>query len=436
MDSAATANACPLLVGVCIGSEYAFPETMMALMEKISREGRDLLPGKRAIVAEYVREVPFSMHSTVRYDVVLDRISHQRPFLGEWLKKVILDGAYVINNPHHFQSKKKSYGYAAGVRLGFDIPRTYLLPPKSSYVDWRNMEPAFDVVSTGSEVGYPMYMKPYDGGGWRNVTRIYEPPGLRESYAVSGGQVMTIQEEVNFDYFIRCICIGSSVLPLSYDPNAYHHERYPGERRVPDHILKECGRTARIITAFLGFEMNSVEILVQVSKETSEGGSGNPPRETEKIEKMYLIDFNNPVPDMSLVSLHRFFPTVVWEMTRRLLFVGITRRRFRHESGVDRYIDLARSAASHEEKMTGYERLAAEFWGRQEYLEFTDNHCRDDYVKLETGLFKGPEFEVIMKKEIYDTFHDHSDPDKYQRFIERYNGLLAMSEAGDAAFMR
>lgn len=436
MDSAANSNPCPLLVGVCIGSEYAFPEAMMALMEKISREGRSLLPGNRAIAAEYVREVPFSMHSTVRYDVVLDRISHQRPFLGEWLKKVILDGAYVINNPHHFQSKRKSYGYAAGVRLGLDIPRTYLLPPKSSYVDWRNMEPAFDVVSTGSEVGYPMYMKPYDGGGWRNVTRIYEPPGLRESYAVSGGQVMTIQEDVNFDYFIRCICIGSSVLPLSYDPNAYHHERYPKERRAPEHILKECSRIARIITAFLGFEMNSVEILVQVTREPGETGPDGQQTMNEKIDKAFLIDFNNPVPDMSLVSLHRFFPAVVWEMTRRLLFVGLSRRKFRHESGVDGYLDISRSEDSYEDKMKGYERIANDFWGRQEYLEFTHNHYIDEYVKLESSLFKGPEFEIILKKEVYDTFHDHSDPDKYQRFIERYNSLLATAEADDIAFIR
>jgi hypothetical protein len=417
----------PIVLGICSGTEYAFPEALNTLFDWLFRnspQSGDWCP----VVAEYVREAPFDASGISRYNIVLDRISHQRPFTAEWLKKLILDGSYVINNPHHFQSRRKSYGYAAASKLGFDVPVTVLLPPKSSYVDWRNMEPAFDIVETGGEVGYPMYMKPYNGGGWRNVTRVFEPAGLKEAYALSGGEIMNIQEAVNYDYFIRSICIGSSVLPLEYDPEAYHHERYVTRGKAPASVLEYCARVSRIISGFLGFEMNSVEILVQMSRDAGESDSG-------KISRAYLIDFNNPVPDMSLISLHRFFPSVVREMARRVTFLGATSRKYPFESRTFDYLEIAESSLSMDEKMNGYEAVADSYFGRAGYQEYSRSVFGDHYEELEGKMFEQPEFSVIMKKEIYDTFHDHSDPGKFDRFLDNYRNLLSTSREDDTRFM-
>lgn len=416
----------PIILGICSGTEYAFPEALNTLFDWLARNYDSAVSRWRPVSVDYVREAPYDATGISRYNILLDRISHQRPFIAEWLKKLILDGSYVINNPHHFQSRRKSYGYVAAAKLGFQVPATVLLPQKSSYVDWRSMEPAFDIVETGGRIGYPMYMKPYNGGGWRNVTRIFEPAGLKEAYALSGGEIMNIQEAVNYDYFIRSICIGGSVLPLEYDPEAYHHERYVNRGKAPQSVLEYCARISRIISAFLGFEMNSVEILVQMSRDESQ---------EEKISSAYLIDFNNPVPDMSLISLHRFFPSVVSEMARRVTFLGATGRPYPFESRTFEYLAIADSQAPMEEKILAYEKIADDFFGRAAYREYSESVFDARYQELERQMFSEPEFAVIMKKEIYDTFHDHSDPGKFERFLENYRDSLTTSWDKDTRFM-
>jgi hypothetical protein len=416
-------SSCDLTIGICTGAEYAFPESFMALIDWISQFITSR--GGPRIVTDYVHEKPFDSTIMSAYNVVIDRISHQRPFIAEWLKKVCLDGCYVINNPHHFQSRKKNFGYCSAAKLGLDVPKTFLLPPKTSTIDWRNMEPGFDIVATGSEVGYPMYMKPYDGGGWRNVSRVFEPAGLKDSYIVSGGMIMNIQEEINYDYFIRCICIGSSVLPVEYDPEAYHHERYAVKNRVPTEILEKCARLSRIISGFLGFEMNSVEILVQ----THQDNQGK-----EIMDKAYLIDFNNPVPDMSLVSLHKYFPSVISEMLKRALFAGLTSRKYPFHTNISEYLDVAAQNCGLNEKILKYNDLAGNFFGRNEFLEFSRAYFTPEFEKAINEMFEGPEFELIMKKEIYDTFHDQTDKLKYERFLKKYQDLNRKNKEKDSLF--
>lgn len=416
-------SSCDLNIGICTGAEYAFPESYMALVDWLSQFITSR--GGPRISADYVHEKPFNTTSISSYNVVIDRISHQRPFIAEWLKKICLDGCYVINNPHHFQSRKKNFGFCSASKLGFDVPKTYLLPPKTATIDWRNMEPSFDVAANGNEIGYPMYMKPYDGGGWRNVSRIFEPAGLKDAYIVSGGMIMNIQEEINYDYFIRCICIGSSILPLEYDPEAYHHERYLVKPRAPYNVMAKCARIARVISGFLGFEMNSVEILVQ----TTEDEHGD-----EIIDKAYLIDFNNPVPDMSLVSLHKYFPSIIREMLKKTLFVGLTSRKYPFHTNISAYLDTAAENITIDEKVEKYNILAGKFFGREDFINFCKIYFNSEFDSAIDEMFKGPEFELIMKKEIYDTFHDQTDKNKYERYLKKYQDLLKSSSEKETLF--
>ena len=60
----------------------------------------------------------------------------------------------------------------------------------------------FDLGALGEEMGYPLFMKPYDGGAWEGVTRIDDSEQLKAAYATSGKRVMHLQEAIDpFDVF-------------------------------------------------------------------------------------------------------------------------------------------------------------------------------------------------------------------------------------------
>ena len=113
------------------------------------------------------------------------------------------------------------------------IPETWMVPPKS-YEPTPDLEPTleryaklFDLGEVGAAVGYPMFMKPYDGGGWRGVSRIDDEAGLRKAYEESGKSVMHLQAAVDpFDRFVRCIGLGPQTHVVRYDPRRPLHDRY------------------------------------------------------------------------------------------------------------------------------------------------------------------------------------------------------------------
>ena len=73
---------------------------------------------------------------------------------------------------------EKHAAYCAMMRLGMKVPQTVLVPHKNppentrfEYTAAKYNQP-FDLGEIAANIGYPLFMKPYDGGQWVGVTRI------------------------------------------------------------------------------------------------------------------------------------------------------------------------------------------------------------------------------------------------------------------------
>ena len=165
-------------IGLSLGADICWPICYEALMKKLDlsiAHGKDTL----TFDVERVHIEPFDLRQPCKYDVVIDRLTHWYHTSREWIKKAILvDDLYVFNNPWSLQSMEKQTTYSAMIRLGFPVPDTWLLPPKE-YLESADLQPTlkryarlFDLKAIGDRIGYPLFMKPYDGGAWVGVTAI------------------------------------------------------------------------------------------------------------------------------------------------------------------------------------------------------------------------------------------------------------------------
>ena len=110
---------------------------------------------------------------------MIDRLAYWYYVPREWLKKVaLMDDVYLLNSPFTFQWMEKHAAYCAMMRLGLKVPETVLVPYKNpldnasyAYTAARYNQP-FDLDAIAEQIGYPLFMKPYDGGAWGGVSRI------------------------------------------------------------------------------------------------------------------------------------------------------------------------------------------------------------------------------------------------------------------------
>jgi glutathione synthase/RimK-type ligase-like ATP-grasp enzyme len=96
----------------------------MALIQRINQ-----VPGFQAELAK-IDATPENF--TKKYDVLVDRISHEVPFYRFHLKAAMLAGTYVINDPFWFSADDKFFGFSLATRIGVTVPRTVMLPPSSA----------------------------------------------------------------------------------------------------------------------------------------------------------------------------------------------------------------------------------------------------------------------------------------------------------------
>ena len=243
-----------LLIG---GTEEDWPSALEMLFRRF--DPIITLPGGEPLRVdiERVRVHPFDLRAGTAYDLVIDRLSHWQLNPREWLKKAaLLNQVYLLNNPFTFQSMEKHSAYVAMIRLGFEIPKTWLIPPKAypdkdgyqltahKYYDMFNL-PAL----TAEQFGYPLYMKPFDGGGWRGVSRIADAGALMGAYDSSGQSMMHLQAAIeDFDVFVRALGIGPQVQPMQYDPSQPQHARYLTN---PDFLSPEKSREMIVLTKII-----------------------------------------------------------------------------------------------------------------------------------------------------------------------------------------
>jgi hypothetical protein len=225
------------------------------------------------------------------YSVIIDRISQDVPFYRAALKNAAITGTAVINNPFWWSADEKFFNNALAVKLGVPVPKTVILPSKDLPDDtteksFRNLAYPLDWEGIFTYVGFPAYMKPFDGGGWKEVYQINSLDDLWDKYNQNKQYVMMLQEEIIFDDYFRCYCIGGKhVRIMQYEPRNPHHLRYehgkaPASKKlldtVTDYVLK--------LNQYLGYDFNTVEFAVR---------NGIP----------YAIDFCNPAPDAEVTSV-------------------------------------------------------------------------------------------------------------------------------------
>ncbi len=352
-------------IGLSLGADVCWPicfEEVLRQLDPTVEIGGDSI----RFDVERVRIAPFYLRQPTSYDVVIDRLTHWYGTSREWIKKaVVLDGLYVFNNPWSIQSNEKHTSYCAMMRLGMPIPTTWMVPPKSYetqpdlQVTLERYAEMFDLEELGEKVGYPMYIKPYDGGGWAGVSRIDNLDDLQRIYDESGTYLMHLQQAVDpHDLFIRCIGLGPQVRVVRYDPAAPLHDRYTADDGgVPDDQRQHLIDTTLTINSFFGWDFNSCEALRQ-------GTTWHP------------IDFANPCPDSQVTSLHYHFPWLIGANVRWSLFCAATKRPVQPNMNWQPYFDIADTDAPYDEKLTSYATLARQRLQADEFDEFCDTHLR------------------------------------------------------------
>src|SRR5580698_4508141 len=243
------------------------------------------------IQAEFVHVGGVRMAEPSGYAVIVDRISHDIPFYRSFLKNAALTGTQIINNPFWWSADDKFFNYALADKLGVAVPKTVLLPhkkfpPQTSERSMRNLQFPLDWDGIFNYVGFPAFLKPHDGGGWRDVHHIHSPQEFFHAYDQTRDLSMTLQAAVNFNEYFRCYVVGQSeVRIMPYDPRRPHEHLYILDPPVYDKkLLKRVEKDALTICKALGYDLNTVEFAVE---------KGIP----------YAIDFMNPAPDADLYSV-------------------------------------------------------------------------------------------------------------------------------------
>jgi hypothetical protein len=274
-------------VGILVGREVTFPES---IIKSINDKGG----GK--VSAEMLKVGGIRLDETKHWDVIVDRISHEVPYYRAMLKKMALEGTYVINNPFWWSADDKFFNYCLAAKLGVAIPKTVLLPQHSYIKDissesLRNLEFPVDWKGIVEYVGFPSFLKPFDGGGWKNVSKIHSLEQLLEEYNQSGTLCMTLQEGIEYDQFVRCYCVGrEKVLIMPYDPSKPYlsGQQYVNvENYLTPELHARVEKDVKTICNALGYDLNTVEFAIK---------DGVP----------YAIDFMNPAPDAELASVGEY----------------------------------------------------------------------------------------------------------------------------------
>lgn len=407
------------IIGLSLGADLCWPICYEEIVKRLDLKvpvGSDTVEFE----VERVTIEPFDLQQPCRYALVLDRLTHWYHTSREWIKKaIVLDDLYVLNNPWSIQSMEKHTTYCAMMRLGLPVPHTWMLPPKDYEphddltVTLQRYAKLFNLGEVGAAVGYPMFMKPYDGGAWVGVNKIDDPEQLHSAYEKSGKKLMHLQAAVkDWDIFVRCIGVGPQVNIVRYDPGSPLHDRYKVAFNFVNAeeymILREMTLT---INTFFGWDFNSCEAL-------REDGV------------FYPIDFANACPDSQVTSLHYHFPWMVRAIVRWSLFCAATGRKMRQNVDWEPYYEIARRDLPYREKLKEYARIANERLETERFHEFCATHLAHlDEVLWEFFGTEVAKRAVRLKVEALYPQHE------IEQFTEHFWGLIQFWRKTEADVM-
>ncbi len=310
-------------IGILFGQERSFP---MAFIERINSKG------VKDVIAEPVRIDKVMQGEPSGYHVIVDRISQDVPFYRAFLKNAALCGTAVINNPFWWSADEKFFNNCLATKIGVPVPKTVILPSRDLPADttdqsFANLAYPLDWDGIFNYIGFPAYMKPFAGGGWKNVYKLRSLEEFFEKHGETGELVMMLQEEIVFDEYYRCYCIGGKyVRIMPYEPRNPHHLRYVAEFAPTQERLKQMEDIVLRLNQYLGYDFNTVELALR---------DGVP----------YAIDFCNPAPDAEVKSVGaENFEWVVETMATYAI-----ERAMEQKDGVDNLTwgEYVRSSANH-----------------------------------------------------------------------------------------
>jgi hypothetical protein len=396
------------VIGLLLGTEEDWPrafETLLSRLGPITYEGTT-----HRLTSSRVTIEPFNLRDRPRHALVIDRLAYWYYHPREWLKKVaLMDGVYLLNSPFTFQSMEKHAAYCAMIRLGLHVPETVLVPYKHpldnaryAYTSARYNQP-FDLDEVAGPLGYPLFMKPFDGGGWVGVSRIKDSAQLHEAYDASGERLMHLQQSVEgYDVFVRSLSIGPETMVMKFRPELPMHERYAVEHgflapATGDEVLS----ISRLVNAFFRWEFNSCEMLVRDGV-------------------VYPIDYANACPDVAITSLHYYFPWAMAALLRWSVFCVVTSRKLRMDTDTASYFEIAdRPDVGYDDKLAAYRRLADQHFDTDRYREFCAAHLGhvDDLVY---DWIASAEFDELLVTTVRATYPTNEQ----DRFVAHFRGLL------------
>ena len=367
-------------IGLLLGTEEDWPAAFEALVGRLGP-----VDGTTLRTARILNE-PFDLRYRPEYALVIDRLAWWYDLPRAWLKKIaLMDDVYLLNNPFTFQAMEKHSAYCALMRLGIRVPETWLIPHKVPPTNPRFQETAerynapFDLEAIGEKIGYPLFMKPFDGGQWIGVSRVGSAEELRGNYDDSGQRMMHLQTALeDFDVFVRSLSIGAETMSMWFDPGKPMYDRYQVRH---DFLSPELGdeivSISRLVNAFFRWEFNSCETIV-------------------KDGIAYPIDYANASPDVALTSLHYYFPWAIKALVRWSAFCAVTRRPMLVNQNSRDYFQV------------------------DEYREFCETHLAD-LDEIAYDWFTSTEFDGVLVRTVTTTFPQH----EHERFVAHYRGLMA-----------
>jgi hypothetical protein len=398
------------LIGMLLGTEEDWPRAFEMLFERL-KPAVDFNGTTHTFETDRITIEPFNLRAVPRYSLVIDRLAYWYYVPREWLKKsALMNDVYLMNNPFTFQAMEKHSAYCAMIRLGLKVPETWMLPTKKPVDNPRfpytasKYNQQFDLEEIAASVGYPFYMKPFDGGAWVGVTRIADEKELHRRYDESGERLMHLQASIeDFDVFVRSLSIGAETMVMRYDPDRPMHDRYQVEHGfLTPELGAEIVSIGRLVNSFFLWEFNSCETIV-------------------KDGQVYPIDYANANPDVALTSLHYYFPWAIKALAKWSIFCAATGRRMRIDQDTRRYFDIGdRDDLSYGEKLGLYHRISDEFFERERYEDFCATQLDAiDEVMLE--LIESEEFDRLIVDTVTSTFPTY----EHDRFVAHFRGLLA-----------
>jgi hypothetical protein len=396
------------LIGLLLATEEDWPAAFEEVLERV---GPVRYRGEtHEFPTERITHEPFDLRYVPRYALVIDRLSWWYEVPREWLKKIaLMDDVYLLNNPFTFQAMEKHSAYCAMMRLGIKVPDTWLIPHRLPPDNPRfhpmaeRYSPPFDLDLVAEQVGYPLFMKPFDGGMWVDVTRITSSDELHRTYDASGERLMHLQAAVDdYDVFTRSVSIGPQTMVAQYDVTQEHHFRYG---LLPDSVgpglVRELETISRLVNAFFRWEFNSCEVILK---------DGN----------AFPIDYANASPDIAMTSLNYFFPWAIRSLVAWCIFCSVTGRGMRLNQNTRDYFAVGDDESlSYEEKLERYRELADAYCQADEFEEFVAE-ALPAFDELIVDYFESLEFDELRVRII----EAEEQPQMQEELLERNRALI------------